>query len=109
VRLRRRADFLRVQREGNRVHTRHYVVVLLSRPEGPARLGITVTKKIAGAVGRNRIKRVLREVFRLNRDLFPPQCDLVVIAKSGALELGYEQARSELRKARRAMLGAARV
>ena len=105
--LRRRADFVRVQRDGERVHTRHYVVALLARAEGSARLGITVTKKIAGSVGRNRIKRVLREVFRRNRDLFPAGCDLVIIAKSGALELDYEDARGELRKARRAMTSAA--
>src|SRR5690606_8110681 len=66
ARLKRRQEFLRVQREGTRVHTPHYVVVVLRRPEGDdvRRLGITVTKKVAGAVGRNRVKRVVREVFR---------------------------------------------
>lgn len=108
-RLRRREDFLRVQREGTRVHTRHYVIVVLSRPEGGVRrLGITVTRKIAGAVGRNRVKRVLREVFRLNRDLFPLSSDIVVIAKSGAPELRYDDVRSELARVRGPMARAAR-
>jgi ribonuclease P protein component len=57
---------------------------------------VTVTKKVAGAVGRNRVKRVLREVFRRNRHLFPEGCDVVIIAKTGAPELGYEAARVEL-------------
>jgi ribonuclease P protein component len=109
-RLRRRADFLRVQRSGARVHTPHFVVVVLPRAEENAlrRVGITVTKKVAKAVGRNRVKRVLREVFRKNRELFPEACDLVIIAKSGAADLGYEQALVELERVRGAMAGAAR-
>jgi ribonuclease P protein component len=73
-----------------------------------ARVGFTVTKKVAGSVGRNRLKRVLREVFRRNRLLFPDGCDMVVIAKSGAHLLGYEEARAELAGARAAMAHAAR-
>lgn len=109
-RLRRRGDFLRVQRDGARVHTRHFVVVVLPRAEGGAlrRLGITVTKKVSGAVGRNRVKRVVREVFRLNRHLFPEGCDVVVIAKSGAPALGYGEAVAELASVRRALEHAAR-
>ncbi len=109
-RLRRREEFLHAQREGTRVHTPHFVVVVLPRPEGERvpRLGITVTKKVAGSVGRNRVKRVVREVFRRNRLLFPEGCDLVVIAKSGAPELGYGQVASELAKVRGPMAGAAR-
>lgn len=109
-RLRRRGEFLEVQRDGARVHTPHFVVVVLRRADGggPRRLGITVTKKVSGAVGRNRVKRVVREVFRRNRHLFPEGCDVVVIAKSGAPELRYEDALAELAKVRRALEHAAR-
>ena len=109
-RLRRRADFLRVQRRGRRVHTPCFVVVVLPHPEpgGLRRLGITVTKKVAGAVGRNRVKRVLREVFRKNRALFPEGCDIVIIAKSGSPELGYEEARQQLARVRRPLSAVAR-
>lgn len=111
-RLRRRQDFLRVQREGARVHTPHYVVVLMPRTEEGdevGRLGITVTKKVAIAVGRNRVKRVVREVYRKNRDLFPKGCDIVVMAKSGAPELGYHEAMAELAKVSGPMARAARA
>jgi ribonuclease P protein component len=110
-RLRRRPDFLRVQRDGARVHTPHYVVVVLPRTEGDGvrRLGITVTKKVANAVGRNRVKRVVREVYRKNRDLFPEGCDIVVMAKSGAPELGYHEAVAELAKVSGPLARAARV
>jgi ribonuclease P protein component len=109
-RLRRRQEFLRIGREGARVHTKHFVLVLLARPEQSPerRLGITVTKKVAGSVGRNRVKRVLREVFRRNRHLFPEGCDVVIIAKSGAPGLGYGEARGELARVRGALARAAR-
>lgn len=99
-----------MQRNGRRVHTPHFVVALLPRLEliGAPRVGFTVTKKVAGSVGRNRVKRVLREVFRRNRQFFPDGCDMVVIAKSGAHLLGYEDARAELAGARAAMAHAAR-
>lgn len=108
-RLRRRREFLRVGGGGTRVHTRHFVLVVLrSEQGGERRLGITVTKKVAGSVGRNRVKRVLREVFRRNRQLFPEGCDVVIIAKSGAPELGYEQVRDELARVRGPLARAAR-
>ena len=112
LRLRRRREFLHVQRNGKRVHTPHFILIVSPRDGGEApsndgRLGITVTKKIAGAVGRNRVKRVVREVFRRNRHYFPPGYDLVVIAKSGAPLLGYEEVRSELSRVRRALARAA--
>lgn len=98
-----------MQRRGKRVHTPHFVVVVLPNPEldGLRRLGITVTKKVAKAVGRNRVKRVVREVFRKNRSLFPVGCDVVVIAKSGAPALRYEDVRTELARVRRPLARAA--
>jgi ribonuclease P protein component len=52
------------------------------------RLGITVSKKVGKAVTRNKIKRIIRETFRLNRDHLPEQLDINVIArpKAGMLE-----------------------
>lgn len=96
LRLKRRADFLAVQGRGRKIHTPHFVVCLMSRAEGDPRLGITVTKKVAGAVGRNRVKRILREVFRCNRSQFPPSTDVVVVAKDGAPLLSRGAVESEL-------------
>lgn len=109
-RLRRRGEFLHVQQDGARIHTPHFVLVVLPRREGEPdrRLGITVTKKVAGAVGRNRVKRVVREIFRRNRHLFPEGCDVVVIAKSGAQALGYGEAEAELARVQGPLAGAAR-
>jgi ribonuclease P protein component len=103
--LLRRADFLRVQREGKRVNTPHFVVMVL--PAERQRFGVTVTKRVAGAVGRNRVKRLAREVYRRERDLFPPACELVLVARGGADQLDYAALRGELAQARAALARAA--
>ncbi|MFN9809143.1 MAG: ribonuclease P protein component, partial [Deltaproteobacteria bacterium] len=63
---------------------------------GPPRIGITVTKKVGNAVARNRVKRLVREVFRQERARFPEGCDIVFIAKDGAPELRYEDVLAEV-------------
>jgi ribonuclease P protein component len=101
-----RADYLRTQRDGRRVHTRHFLIMV--RCEGRQRLGITVTRKTAGSVGRNRIRRLAREVFRRNRQLFPAGCELVLLARAGADQLDYATLQAELTAARDALARAAR-
>jgi ribonuclease P protein component len=85
MRLRRRADFVTVQSEGQKLHGRH-VLALARRREDSAlagRLGITVTKKVGNAVVRNRIKRMLREWMRLH-GWVPTGWDMVLVAKDTA-------------------------
>jgi ribonuclease P protein component len=108
-RLKRRADFERVQGTGRKVHSARFLFLVLPREEqsSPTRLGLTVTRKVANAVGRNRIKRVLREVFRKNRALFPAGCDVVVVAKDRAPGLGYEDTRVEIEQSSQALRRAA--
>ena len=107
-RLKRRADFERVQSRGRKVHSARFLFLVLPREDDgkAARLGLTVTRKVANAVGRNRIKRVLREVFRKNRAFFPLACDVVVIAKDRAPGLGYEDTRAEIEQSSAALLRA---
>jgi ribonuclease P protein component len=105
-RIRSRRDYLRVQSEGRRVHTPHFVLMVM--PAERKRLGITVTRKVAGAVGRNRVKRLVREAFRLNRELFPEACEVVVVARTGAQRLDYAAVCQELRDAENALGRASR-
>ena len=77
----RRADFVGSSEFGERRTTRFFIVLLRDRKDGgPTRLGITVTRKVGGAVRRNRIKRLAREWFRSRIREFG-SCDLVLIAK----------------------------
>ena len=104
-RLRKRADFLRVQSTGARVTSPHFTMLVAAQTSAsaPSRLGVVVTKKIGGAVQRNRIKRLCRECFRLWPDLVPNGIDLVVIARNGAHDLGLADVREEWERARRAL------
>jgi ribonuclease P protein component len=103
-RIRKRADFLRVQSQGQRASTAHFTLLVAVGVPGPSRLGIVVTKKIGNAVARNRVKRVCRECFRLWPDYVPEGIDLVVIAKEGAPELGLSAVREEWSRARGTVL-----
>lgn len=96
-RLRRRGDFVRLQPSRTRVHTPHFLLLLGKGPDeaAPARLGVTVTRKVGSAVERNRVKRVVREAFRLDPALLPAGVDLVVIAKDGAPTLGLAAVQAE--------------
>lgn len=69
-----------------------YVVLYARRNRTDTnRVGITVSKKLGGAVVRNRIKRRLREVYRLNEALFQPGWDIVVVARSRAATAAFDQ------------------
>jgi ribonuclease P protein component len=100
-RLKKRYEFRRVQLSGRRIHTPHFLVVVQANALPNTRLGITVTKKVGTAVERNRIKRVVREVFRRNRFLFPASHDVVFIAKRDAKGITYQTLLAELQRAAR--------
>jgi ribonuclease P protein component len=111
LRLKQRREFLRVQRGGRKHHLRHFMVFASRRIVAetsasssesgsesasesaseplPTRLGITVTRKVGDAVTRNRIKRMVREVFRQNRRRLQPGLDLVWVAKQQAAEADF--------------------
>lgn len=82
-RLTARRQFLAVHEKGRRAGSRWFTLYGLPNDLGHPRLGITASRKTGGAVVRNRIKRVLREIFRYNRANLTPSLDLVVVARSG--------------------------
>lgn len=97
-RIRRRVEFVRIQTGGLRVTTRHFLF-LLAAASGPAalpRLGVVASRKIGGAVQRNRAKRLVRETFRTSPTLFPSGADVVVIIRSGAPALCLAAVEAEL-------------
>lgn len=91
ARVRRRAEFTVCYERGRRVHTTHFLLFLLPGPEGRARTGMAVSRKVGGAVTRNRIKRLLREFFRLHARALPSG-DVVAVAKRQAGEAGLDLA-----------------
>jgi len=95
-RLLDRADFVNLNRSGYRYHTRHFVVIVKTNGLSITRLGVTVSKKAGKAVKRNRVKRLIREVFRLNTSYIPQGYDIVVAAKKDASYLDLWKAKDEL-------------
>jgi len=87
ARLRRRREYLAVQQRGARVFVGDVIVLALDAGSKAPRIGITVSSKVANAVGRNRVRRWAREAFRAVAAEFPP-VDLVVIARTGSTTLG---------------------
>jgi ribonuclease P protein component len=96
ARLTKRPEFLAVQRRGRRLESAHFRFLWTPNGRARCRLGITVTRRVAGAVGRNRIKRLVREAFRAAGELRPAGVDLVAVAKPGARRLGQAEVRAEL-------------
>ncbi len=83
-RIRRRKDFIRVYSEGRRHVCPEFVAFYLKTDNDLTRLGMSVGRKAGGAVTRNRIKRRIREVFRLNKHLLKPGYDIVIIVREGS-------------------------
>ena len=95
--LRSASDFLRVKKAGGRYRTPHFGVNFLDNELPYHRFGMVVQKRFWHAVNRNRIKRRLREWFRLHKHLMPlPGKDIVVIARPGAERLASSDMAREL-------------
>jgi len=100
-RVRDRREFQRIQGRGLRLATPHFLVMALKQqgPRLPARLGITASKKSGESVQRSRIKRVVREAFRLHQSEFPDGWDFVVIAREGGDKVSLKDVMTSLRVA----------
>jgi ribonuclease P protein component len=101
-RLSRSAEFERVYRQGRSKGNRFMVLYAFPRDEdveeGP-RLGLSVSRKVGGAVERNRVKRVLREAFWAEAERLPTTADYVVVARPDARELAEREGTAGMRTA----------
>jgi ribonuclease P protein component len=94
----KRKDFSTAYNFGKRLSSSNFIVYLYPNPNGTRRLGITVGKKIGNAVHRNRIKRLLREFFRLNKDRLPEGQDFVIVSRRDASDKKFEEVKQELER-----------
>ncbi len=108
-RLSRSGEFERVYREGRSHAGRHLILYAFPRTsgsEGP-RLGISVGRRVGGAVERNRVKRMLRESFWACAGPLPETHDFVVVARPGAARLAEDGGEPGVREALESLLKAA--
>ncbi|MBI5235490.1 MAG: ribonuclease P protein component [Deltaproteobacteria bacterium] len=83
-RLKKSDQFALVRKRGKRFASKHLTVYILANDVGKTRLGLAVSSAVGNSVERNRIKRLTREFFRLNKDGLQRSMDLLVTVKHGA-------------------------
>jgi ribonuclease P protein component len=105
-RLSRSAEFERVYRQGRSKSNRYLVLYAFPRgedrdgaaAEGP-RLGLSVSRRVGGAVDRSKVKRLLREAFWTEAERLPPGSDYVVVARPDSRELAERDGMGGVRAA----------
>ncbi|HNR50953.1 MAG: Ribonuclease P protein component [Deltaproteobacteria bacterium ADurb.BinA179] len=99
-RLRKRRDYLNVEAKKQRkIITGHLIILAARNSENHTRIGITVSKRIGTAVKRNSVKRLLREIYRRNKEIFPPGYDVVLIARKQDKNTCYKTLFQEIKNA----------
>ncbi len=105
-RLRQGRDFQRVFQRGKKLVAPAFVVYLLPAQAACSRLGMAVSRRVGKSVVRNRIKRLIRELFRQHKALLQPPCDVVFVARRRAAEASFgeytQQFRTLLRRCQQA-------
>jgi len=90
-RILKRNEYIQLSKFGRKIQNQYFIAYYAPGRRGRPRLGITVTRKFGRAVQRNRIKRFIREYFRLNKHLISGEWDINIIAKKEAADLSSEE------------------
>jgi ribonuclease P protein component len=90
-RLRHPREFQQAFQHGKKLVAPTFVLYILPTSASHPRLGLAVSKRVGKAAVRNRIKRLLRELFRQHKALLQPACDVVFVARRDAATASFEE------------------
>jgi len=90
-RLKKSSDFKRCFRKGKRIKTPGLVIVHCPNGLEYRRMGLSVGRRVGGACVRNKIKRIIRELFRRNKTIFPQGRDYVFIPREDFLKIKWKE------------------
>lgn len=94
--LKKNSDFQNVYANGKSMANKYLVMYVLSNDLSINRLGISVSKKVGNSVIRHHLTRLIRESYRLNKEMFNSGLDIVVIARESAKDRKYKEIESAL-------------
>ena len=92
--LKKNKDFQNVYHEGTSMANRQLVIYILKNGTDRNRLGISVSKKVGNSVVRHRFARLVRESFRLNKDILEDGKDIIVVARAAAKDKNFDKIES---------------
>jgi len=96
-RLLKRSEFIELSKIGKKIQNDQFIVIYSPSRDKRTRLGITASKKVGKAIERNRIKRQIREFFRLNRQNISDFWDINIIVRKEAVGLSSDRVHSTLK------------
>lgn len=94
--LKKNSYFQNVYKHGRSYANRFFVMYVLENETETNRLGISVSKKVGNSVIRHHITRLVREVYRLQEEMFENGLDIVVIARAAAKNITYHETEKAL-------------
>lgn len=94
--LKKNDDFRKVYHSGKSYANRYLVMYVLENETDRSRLGISVSKKVGNSVVRHRVKRLVKESYRLHETVFNSGLDIVIVARRSAAAVGYHEVEDTL-------------
>ena len=94
--IKKTREYQKIYKRGKSFANKYLVMYILTNERTENRLGISVSKKVGNSVVRHRLTRLIRESYRLNKDLFIKGIDIVIVARTGAKDIDYSKVENAL-------------
>ena len=88
------SEFQNIYKNGTSYANKYLVMYVSENPKGESKLGISVSKKVGNSVVRHRLARLIRETYRLNKEMFNSGLNIVVIARVTAKDRSFAEIES---------------